>query len=163
MFLNVYFHPFEEILLFQDTISGLRLMTDDPRNYVFNLHLRSEAVSISARPIVGNCCLRWKAEENGHHHYEIGYWLHGGYTGRGLTTECVKGLIKFARSELGAFKLSLYVNEGNFGSKIVAEKSGFTLVRNEVVRYDNTRPDWGIRVNHYFEMLLRENTTFDAM
>ena len=133
-------------------------MTDYPKHWVFNLYLKNEQQHQQTTPntptttLIGNCCLRKKDDERGL--YELGYWIHGKYTGRGLTTECVKGLIEFARGQLdGASTLCMYVNQGNIGSRRVGEKAGFQFVRDENSTYD-LRPEWGTRVNHYYELAL---------
>ena len=122
-------------------------MTNSSTNYVFNLYLREEP-----KTLIGNCCLR---KQDGDGCYEIGYWLHGAYTGRGFMTECVQGLVEFARHELtGVSILSMYVHQGNEGSRRVAEKVGMKFVRNVDFTYEATRPEWGTRVNHCFELQL---------
>ena len=137
------------------------MMTDNPEHWVFNMYLKEEqqqqqqtqnSSTTTATTLVGNCCLR-KKEKQGM--YELGYWIHGKQTGRGLTTECVKGLIEFARGHLeGATTLIMYVHQGNIGSRRVTEKTGFQFLRNEDMTYESSRPEWGVRVNHYFELAL---------
>ena len=59
--------------------------------------------------------------------FEIGYWLETAYTGKGLATEMVRALTRFAFESYHAARVQILVQVGNEASKKVAEKSGFTL------------------------------------
>lgn len=59
--------------------------------------------------------------------FEIGYWCRTGYSGRGYTTEAVRGIASFAFSELGANRLEIRCDPDNSPSRRVAEKVGFRL------------------------------------
>lgn len=71
--------------------------------------------------------------------FEIGYWCRTGYSGRGYTTEVVRGIVAFAFEELGANRLEIQCDPDNLPSRRVAEKAGFRLegkLRNNVVGSD---------------------------
>lgn len=128
----------------QDTIAGLRRVTDDHRNYVFKIVLRDLSQT------VGTCGLTFKHDDNS---YEVGYWLHREHCGTGLMTECVRRLVSFARDDLKAERLTLIADKENIGSQKVAEKVGFSLVRIEEEVFQ-LRPDWGKRVEHHYQLVL---------
>ena len=86
--------------------------------------------------------------------FEIGYWLHQKHCGKGFTTECVQRLIMFARDELHASSLCMYINENNTGSLRIAEKTGFHLVEKRLEHVLELRPEWKDYVNHYLELNL---------
>lgn len=59
--------------------------------------------------------------------FEIGYWLHSGYTGQGYMTEAVKALADFAFDTLGARRVEIRCDAENQRSAAVARRAGFTL------------------------------------
>lgn len=59
--------------------------------------------------------------------FEIGYWAHTAYSGRGLITEAVIGLRDFAFDILGARRLQIVCNTANVRSAAVARRAGFDL------------------------------------
>ena len=83
----------------------------------------------------------------------MGYWLHSDYCGKGLATECVEGLITFARDDLKARRLTIVFMKTNVGSRRVAEKTGFHFFKNEISVMDE-RPEWGDIDNQHYERLL---------
>ena len=129
---------------FQETITRLRSQTDNYENYVFSMYLQDGDV------LIGNSKLEMTEQMNC---YEIGYWLHHKHCGSGLTTECVKRLIRFAREELKATKLCMYVADENVACQRVATKTGFQFVQ-FVDLISERRPDWGNRKNCYLELVL---------
>lgn len=56
---------------------------------------------------------------------EIGYWMHTGYSGRGLMTEAGRAVVDFGFDELGLHRLQLEAGKDNAPSIRVAEKLGF--------------------------------------
>ena len=58
---------------------------------------------------------------------ELGYWLGKKYWGRGLTTEAVKLMLKFAFEKLKLHRVYASLFEENVASRRVLEKSGFKL------------------------------------
>lgn len=66
---------------------------------------------------------------------EIGYWLGQAYQGRGIMTNAVRAVIKFAFDELGLHRLNLLADHRNQPSRAIAERLNFThvaLLRDEV-------------------------------
>jgi len=98
---------------------------------------------------IGQCGLT-KTQDSS---YEVGYWLHSDYAGKGITTEYVERLISFARDELNANRLTAVFMKRNVGSRRVAEKTGFHFVKSEISTFDK-RPDWGEIEEQYYELIL---------
>jgi RimJ/RimL family protein N-acetyltransferase len=76
--------------------------------------------------------------------FEIGYWCRKRCQGRGLITEAVRGITRFAFETLGANRVEIRCDIANERSRAVAEKAGFVLeaaLRNERRRLDNTLSD----------------------
>lgn len=59
--------------------------------------------------------------------FEIGYWCRTRFTGRGYTTEAVRGISAFAFEELGAKRVEIKCDPHNRRSAKVAERAGFRL------------------------------------
>ena len=59
--------------------------------------------------------------------FEIGYWLHTNYTGKGYITEAVNGVCQFAFTELQAQRLFIRCDSENKRSVAVARRCGFTF------------------------------------
>lgn len=57
--------------------------------------------------------------------FEIGYWLDTKFEGRGLMTEAVKRLTRFAFEDLHARRVEIRCDEENVKSRSVAERVGF--------------------------------------
>lgn len=57
--------------------------------------------------------------------FEIGYWCHSAYTGRGYAREAVTALTELAFARLDAVRVELRIDERNAASIRVAERSGF--------------------------------------
>jgi len=58
---------------------------------------------------------------------ELGYWLGKKYWGKGLMTEAVKLMLKFAFEKLKLHRVYAGVFEENIASRRVLEKTGFKL------------------------------------
>lgn len=58
---------------------------------------------------------------------ELGYYIDGGYEGKGIITKAVAFIVGFCFDELGLDKLYIRTYEQNTGSRKVAEKNGFEL------------------------------------
>lgn len=66
--------------------------------------------------------------------FEVGYWGHADFAGRGLVTEGVKALADHALDLLGATRVFLTTDDKNRASWKLAERAGFELegiLRNE--------------------------------
>lgn len=59
--------------------------------------------------------------------YEIGYWIHAGYQGLGLITECVTALTRYALTALEANSVQICTQVDNDKSVAVARRCGFDL------------------------------------
>lgn len=57
--------------------------------------------------------------------FSAGYWIRTGETGRGLATELLNALVRYAFSALGANRMAISHAEGNEASHRVIEKLGF--------------------------------------
>jgi RimJ/RimL family protein N-acetyltransferase len=77
----------------------------------------------SAGNVVGSCGLMTRPEDG----FEIGYWLHGAYTGRGLATKATAALIAEAW-RVGAAYVMIRHDEANVRSRAVPERLGFAFV-----------------------------------
>ncbi|EHJ53362.1 GNAT family N-acetyltransferase [Streptococcus macacae] len=60
---------------------------------------------------------------------EVGYFINRTYCGQGLATEALQNLVYLAFEELGLKRLTIIVHKKNAASARVAEKAGFTLIR----------------------------------
>jgi len=76
--------------------------------------------------------------------FEIGYWCRTRFTGRGYTTEAVRGITAFAFDTLGARRVEIRSDSRNLPSARVAERAGFRLegeLRNNEVGTDGVPRD----------------------
>ncbi|MDT7538129.1 MAG: hypothetical protein QOI82_1714 [Actinomycetota bacterium] len=62
-----------------------------------------------------------------HDNWDVGYWSTPTGRGRGTTTEAVAALCRWGFGGLGAARIEWYARVGNFASRRVAEKAGFTI------------------------------------
>ncbi len=73
--------------------------------------------------------------------FEIGYWCRTRFSGRGYTTEAVRGIAAFAFETLGAKRVEIRCDPLNRPSARVAERAGFHLegeLRNDALGTDKT-------------------------
>ena len=75
--------------------------------------------------------------------FEIGYWCHTAYEGRGYVSEAVRALTQLAYQRFRARRVELRVSDANEKSWRVAERCGFVLER--ICRDDGTHPDGSAR------------------
>lgn len=86
---------------------------------------------------------------------EIGYCIGSKWWNKGITTEAVSGVIRFAFEELNANKVCALHDTENIGSGRVMQKNGMTqegLLRQHSMRKDGTRGDlacYGILRNEW--------------
>ncbi len=59
--------------------------------------------------------------------FEIGYWIRKRFHGRGVATEVVRALMRFAFSTLDAKRVEILTDMENVASRRVAENAGFAL------------------------------------
>jgi RimJ/RimL family protein N-acetyltransferase len=91
----------------------------------------------------------WRAR-----HFEIGYWLRLGETGRGYMRETVALLSRFAFDALGAVRVMIRCDSDNDASRRVAEGSGYLF--EGCRRRDGLKPDGSHRDTLVFSMLREE-------
>jgi RimJ/RimL family protein N-acetyltransferase len=76
--------------------------------------------------------------------FEIGYWCHTRFTGRGCMTEAVLGITVFTFDTLGARRVEIRCDSRNLPSARVAQRAGFRLegeLRNNEVGTDGEPRD----------------------
>ncbi|WFA03572.1 GNAT family N-acetyltransferase [Bacillus sp. HSf4] len=78
--------------------------------------------------------MNWEAKR-----FEIGYWCHSEFAGKGYMTEALKGLIDFAKNALGAKRLEIRCDSTNHRSRKMAERLGFQL--EAVLHHDDLSND----------------------
>lgn len=74
---------------------------------------------------------------------EIGYWGRRKHLRRGLITEAVRGMTRFALAQLGMRRVECLPDAENMPSRSVAERAGFTL--EGVLRHERVAPDGTLR------------------
>ena len=72
-----------------------------------------------------------------HEWAEIGYWLDGDFVGKGIMTECVKGMINYGFDDLHLHRIQIKCDSINTKSKAIPERLGFKL--EGVTREDHKR------------------------
>jgi len=75
--------------------------------------------------------------------FEVGYWCRKQFQGRGLVTEALGGITRFAFSLLGARRLSSFTDSENVASRRVLERASFAL--EGIMRNDRMTPDGVLR------------------
>ena len=73
--------------------------------------------------LVGSCGLH----DLGAGAAEIGYWCSAPARGRGITTEAVGAVTAWAFATLGLERVNWYAGVGNWASRRVAERNGYTI------------------------------------
>jgi RimJ/RimL family protein N-acetyltransferase len=89
---------------------------------------------------IGSIEMRINRMQTGH----IGYWLAPEARGRGLTTDALRALSRWALQELGLGRVELVTDPDNIASQRVAENAGFTregILRSILVNRDGSRRD----------------------
>ncbi len=84
--------------------------------------------------------------------FEIGYWLHTEYTGRGYITEAVNGICHLAFTYLKAQRLFIRCDADNEPSAAVARRCGFTFEGTHAHDARHHLTDQ-LRSTHYFAKL----------
>ena len=83
--------------------------------------------------------------------FEIGYWCRTLFTGRGYTTEAVRGIAAFAFDALGARRVEIRCDSRNLPSARVAERAGFRLEGE--LRNNEVATDTGLRDTLIYAMI----------
>ena len=97
----------------------------------FGLATADYAITLAvdpAHPYVGGCGL---IDRVGPGALEIGYWLDGGQTGRGLVTDAAGLLTRAALALPGVTRVEIHCDQANRSSAAVAERLGYRLDRIE--------------------------------
>lgn len=89
------------------------------------------------KTIIGDLCFKG-LDENGT--VEIGYGIHGAYQGKGLTTEAVIAMAKWAAAQPGVLHIEAETSPENAASKRVLQKAGF--VPNGMMGEEGPRFEW---------------------
>lgn len=58
--------------------------------------------------------------------FEIGYWIHTAYSGKGYVTEAVEAITQFAFEQLGAERVEIRCDSKNIRSAAIPRRLGFT-------------------------------------
>ena len=110
-------HPYSE----EDAIKYLATAKEATNKHGHPIHF---AIRDESERIIGSCGfddLRYG------HRAEIGYWLAKPFWGRGITTDVVRAVCKFAFAEWKLVRITALVFVFNDASAGVLEKSGFVL------------------------------------
>ena len=83
--------------------------------------------------------------------FEIGYWCRTRFTGRGYTTEAVRGITVFAFEALDARRVEIRCDSRNLPSARVAERAGFRLEGE--LRNNEVATDRGLRDTLIYAMI----------
>ncbi|MFC1416802.1 GNAT family N-acetyltransferase [Streptacidiphilus cavernicola] len=83
------------------------------------------AITVGGGEPVGACSLMRRIGPGG---MEIGYWIHPGWTGRGLVTRSAAALVAAAFALPGVTHLEVHHDEANRASGAVPRRLGFTVV-----------------------------------
>ncbi|PEA54172.1 GNAT family N-acetyltransferase [Bacillus pseudomycoides] len=73
--------------------------------------------------------------------FEIGYWIHSRFSGKGYMTEAVTGIVDFAFHKLQANRIEIRCDSRNVKSRAIPERLGFKLegiLENNSVSIDGT-------------------------
>ncbi|MFE0580675.1 GNAT family N-acetyltransferase [Streptomyces sp. NPDC058874] len=79
----------------------------------------------SGAEVIGGCALMRRVGAGG---LEIGYWLHPAWTGRGLVTAAVAGLVGEGFRLEGIDRIEIHHDAANQAGGAVARRSGFTEI-----------------------------------
>ena len=80
--------------------------------------------------------------------FEIGYWVHTAFAGKGYMTEAVSAIRDLASKQLGARRLEIRTIGGNQRSQRVAERCGFAL--KAVLKSDERMLDGALGDTHVY-------------
>jgi len=99
--------------------------------------------------LVGSCSLMRRIGPGG---LEIGYWIHPGWTGRGLVTMAAAALTSAAFALPGTTHVEIHHDEANKASGAVPERLGYTLVSRTADAVRGSAPgETGVSVVHRIE------------
>jgi len=108
----------------EETSLYLRRVSEKPEDYGFRLYLKSQTDchnnNTVDHPLIGICGII--KQQDG---YELSYWLHKGYTGKGYISEAVKFIMDFAVDTLKVKRFTIITQVFNKPSVKLAKKLGF--------------------------------------
>ncbi|RYD24432.1 MAG: N-acetyltransferase [Verrucomicrobiaceae bacterium] len=85
--------------------------------------------------------------------FEVGYWGHSAFAGKGLVTEGVKALADHALEVLGATRVYLTTDDKNIASWKLAERAGFEL--EGILRNERRNLTGGLRDTRVYSRIAR--------
>ncbi|XP_065649455.1 ribosomal-protein-serine acetyltransferase isoform X2 [Hydra vulgaris] len=131
----------------EETLKALIRVAADP-HYAFRIYLNQ------SQQLIGQCGIKLISEADSvKKTYEIGYWLHKNFTGKGYMHEAVLCLLNFSVTKLMAERFIICCDEKNIKSQNVALKCGFKLIKKIELTFD-ARPDWGLCTDFVFEKVV---------
>jgi ribosomal-protein-alanine N-acetyltransferase len=86
------------------------------------------------RKVIGDISLEWSEKDKSH---EIGYNINRSFWNKGFATEAVRGVIDWARRELGVRDFTAFYAKENVASGRVLEKCGFVCEHKGQYSRDN--------------------------
>lgn len=100
----------------------------------------------------------------GYHHInwevpclETGYWIRDNYSGKGLVTEAINALTRYAISELGVKRIEIRCDKNNVRSRKIPERLGYqleaTLISNRISVITGKMSDTLVFVRHDLDKL----------
>lgn len=95
-----------------------------PRGWASDAAYSFAVTDAATGEVLANVALR---PSPAHQTHDVGYWAAPGARGRGLTTEALSALCRWGFTEIGATRIEWYARVGNWASRRVAEKAGFTV------------------------------------
>lgn len=106
--------PFEKKL---EGVKRFRGMFDLNQNYVYGIFNPDET------KLLGSTGLHPRLGDN---ELEIGYWIHQGYTNKGLVTESTSALVQVAFEIIHIHRIEIHCDPSNLASASIPRKLGFT-------------------------------------
>jgi ribosomal-protein-serine acetyltransferase len=94
------------------------------------------AITVDGVAPLGSCSLMRRIGPGG---LEVGYWIHSGWTGRGLVTMAAAALTRAAFELPGTTCVEIHHDEANRASGAVPRRLGYTLVSRTVPAADPER------------------------
>ncbi|GIP65554.1 ribosomal-protein-serine acetyltransferase [Virgibacillus pantothenticus] len=115
------------------------LQKEDLRFHIFDKHTKAFLGCTGLHRI------NWKGPK-----FEIEYWVDTRQQGKGIISEAVEALTKFALEELGAKRVEIRCDEENYRSRAIPKKLGFEL---EGIHYHDSRSVDGLSLRNTCVML----------
>jgi RimJ/RimL family protein N-acetyltransferase len=132
-----------------ETLAYITARSADPNSLVWAIEHEGRAVGC-----IGLHSIMWQLRACRTDRGELGYWIGRPYWGKGLVTEAVEALVRYAFDTIGLHKITVHCFAENDGSRRVLEKTGFRFVgraEDDIWRdgrwhanllYELTAPEW---------------------